>query len=211
MDEDQPGRRDQPEGHRLRTFAFAADGSKLYAINQSPTLYNQLTGTKASTRYLDGIYVSNNGSPAGPWNKIADSTKLANSGSALKQSIGGKGYGPGVQAWYNQFLAVDPTNAEPRLRGPRGGLRDHRTAARRGRRSARTGTSTSPCWRPDSLYPPNGNVGCPQTTHSDQHSVAFGTVGGKPYVFVGNDGGVYRRPLNGTVERERQRHRLGVA
>ena len=53
----------------------------------------------------------------------------------------------------------------------------------------------------DSLYPPNGNVGCPQSTHSDQHSVAFGTVGGKAYVYVGNDGGVYRRPVNGTVNR----------
>jgi hypothetical protein len=40
---------------------------------------------------------------------VADSSKLAQNGSALKQSIGGKGYGPGVQAWYNQSLAVDPT------------------------------------------------------------------------------------------------------
>ena len=35
----------------------------------------------------------------------------------------------------------------------------------------------------------------------DQHSVAFGTVGGKAYVYVGNDGGIYRRPANGTVNR----------
>ena len=113
-------------------------------INESVKLYNQLTGTKAGNTLLDGIYVSNTGNPAGPWNKIADSTKLANSGSALKQSIGGKGYGPGVQAWYNQFLAVDPTERRPRLRGPRGGLRDAERAAHRGRRPARTGTSTSP-------------------------------------------------------------------
>jgi hypothetical protein len=92
------------------TFAFAADGSKLYAINQSPKLLNKPTGTVNS--YLDGVYVSNTASPAGPWNKIADSPKLANSGSALKQSVGGKGYGPGIQAWYNQFLAVDPNNPQ---------------------------------------------------------------------------------------------------
>jgi hypothetical protein len=52
------------------------------------------------------------------------------------------------------------------------------------------------------LYPPNGASGangCPLTAHTDQHSVAIGTVGGKQYVFVGNDGGVYRRPLNGTI------------
>ena len=35
------------------TFAFAKDGSKLYAINQSPTLLNKLTGTVNSL--LDGI------------------------------------------------------------------------------------------------------------------------------------------------------------
>ena len=106
-----PGGAINPKDIGYATFAFAADGSKLYVINESVKLYNQLTGTKAGNTLLDGIYVSNTGDPAGPWNKIAESTKLANSGSALKQSIGGKGYGPGVQAWYNQFLAVDPSNA----------------------------------------------------------------------------------------------------
>ena len=139
-----PGGAINPKDIGYATFAFAADGSKLYVINESVKLYNQLTGTKAGNTLLDGIYVSNNGDPAGPWNKIAESTKLANSGSALKQSIGGKGYGPGVQAWYNQFLAVDPIERQSRLRGPRGGLRDPERAAQRGRRPARTGTSTSP-------------------------------------------------------------------
>jgi hypothetical protein len=43
---------------------------------------------------------------AGPWTKIADATKLSNSGSA-------DAYGPnsvGAQAWYNQDLAVDPSD-----------------------------------------------------------------------------------------------------
>ena len=162
-------------------------------MNESVNLYNQLTGTKAYNTLLDGIYVSNTGDPAGPWNRIADSTKLANSGSALKQSIGGKGYGPGVQAWYNQFLAVDPTNADHVYAGLEEVYETQNAGA--------SWTTTGPywnfyfsCWRPDSLYPPNGNVGCPQSTHSDQHSVAFGTVGGKAYVYVGNDGGIYRRP-----------------
>ena len=51
------------------------------------------------------------GSPAsvtGRWNKIANEAKLAASGSALGV---GSGYGVGVQAWYNQDLAVDPANA----------------------------------------------------------------------------------------------------
>ena len=48
-------------------------------------------------------------SVAGPWTKIADEAKLAASGSALAV---GSGYGVGVQAWYNQTLAVDPANAK---------------------------------------------------------------------------------------------------
>jgi hypothetical protein len=63
-------------------------------INESVQRYNQLTGTAALNSLLDGIYVSNTGNPAGPWNKIADSSKLANSGSAPKQAPGAKGYGP---------------------------------------------------------------------------------------------------------------------
>jgi hypothetical protein len=179
------------------SFAFSADGTKLYVMNQSPTLLNKVVGTVNS--YLDGIYVSNNGSIAGPWTKIADSTKLANSGSALKQAIGGKGYGPGIQSWYNQFLVVDPTNRNHVMAG----LEEVYET----RNGGATWTTVGPywnfyfaCWAPDSVYPPNGSPNrCPQTTHPDQHSAAVGTVAGVRYLFVGNDGGVYRRPLTGHV------------
>lgn len=85
------------------TFARSADGSRYYAIDQSP---EQLNTNPDSG--LEGIYVSKSGSPTGPWTKIADYRGLAADGSALTSS----GYMPGVQAWYNQFLAVDPANAE---------------------------------------------------------------------------------------------------
>ena len=180
-------------------FAFSKDGGKLYAINQSPRLLNKLTGTVNS--YLDGIYVSNTGNPAGPWSKIAESTKLANSGSALKQAVGGKGYGPGIQAWYNQFIIVDPNDANHVYAG----LEEVYETKDGGANWSAVGPYWNfyfACWNQNVLYPPNGASGangCPQTTHSDQHSVAIGMAGGKPYVFVGNDGGVYRRPLNGAV------------
>ncbi len=178
-------------------FAMSSDGSKLYAINESPTLLNKLTGTVNS--YLDGIYVSNNGSPAGPWSKIADSQKLANSGSALKQAVGGKGYGPGIQAWYNQFLLVDPNNANHIYAG----LEEVYESKDGGSNWNTVGPYWNfyfPCWRPDALYPPDGGPNrCPQTTHPDQHSIAIGGSGGNQFVLVGNDGGVYKRPLNGSV------------
>ncbi len=178
------------------SFAYAADGSKLYVMNESVILYNKLTGTVNS--YLDGIYVSNNGSVAGPWSKVADSQKLANSGSALKQSIGGKGYGPGIQSWYNQFLLVDPANPNHVFAG----LEEVYETKNGGSSWSTVGPYWNfyfGCWTPNSLYPPNGSKGCPQTTHPDQHSAAVASYNGKTYVFVGNDGGIYRRPINGAV------------
>ena len=181
------------------SFAWSSDGSKLYVMNQSPLLLQKLTGTVNS--YLDGIYVSNSGSINGPWSQIADQRKLANSGSALKQSIGGKGYGPGIQSWYNQFLVVDPNNADHVYAG----LEEVYETTNGGSSWNTVGPYWNfyfPCWRPDSLYPPNGSVGCPQTTHPDQHSAAVGTDKfGHTWVYVGNDGGIYRRPIEGSTDR----------
>jgi hypothetical protein len=178
-------------------FAMSSDGSKLYAINESPALLNKATGNVNS--FLDGIYVSNSGSPAGPWSKIADTQKLANSGSALKQALGGKGYGPGIQAWYNQFLLVDPTDSNHIYAG----LEEVFESKNGGSSWSTVGPYWNfffPCWAPDSLYPPDGGPNhCPQTTHPDQHSIAVGGSGGSKFVVVGNDGGIYRRPLNGST------------
>ena len=178
------------------TFAFAADGSKLYAINQSPTLLNKATGNVNSL--LDGVYVSKNGSVAGPWSKIADSQKLANSGSALKQSVGGKGYGPGIQAWYNQSLTVDPTNPNHVFVGLEE-VYESQNGGSNWNAIAPYWNFFFPCWTPDILYPPNGTGACPQTAHTDQHSIAVGGSGSNRFLVVGNDGGVYQRPLNGHV------------
>ena len=179
------------------SFAFSAHGEKLYAINQAPSLLNKLTGTVNS--YLDGVYVSKNGSITGPWTKIAESQKLANSGSALKQSVGGKGYGPGIQAWYNQFLAVDPANPDHVYVG----LEEVYETTNGGASWNTVGPYWNfyfACWGgPNAQYPTTGGLpgNCPLTTHPDQHSIAIGKRNGVPTVFVGNDGGVYSRPVAG--------------
>ena len=41
---------------------------------------------------------------------------------------------------------------------------------------------------------------CHQTVHPDQHSIAIGSNHGKPYVVVGDDGGMYRRPVRGHLD-----------
>jgi hypothetical protein len=170
-------------------FSYAAGGSKLYTVLESTQLYNK--GTSNANTVLAGVYVSNSGSVDGPWTSIADSVKLGNSGSALKQAYGYKGYGPGVQAWYNNFIQVDPADANHVWVG----LEEVFETTNGGS----TWTTPGPywnfsfsCWS----FDPARNT-CSKTTHSDQHAIALGA--GR--VFVGNDGGVYSRPIRGTLDR----------
>ena len=179
-------------------FAYAKAGSKLYVINQSPRKLNSL-GAIPNT-LLDGIYVSSTGSPTGPWTRVASSDKLGAvaTGSALA-GYDGLGYSPGIQAWYNQFLAVDPADANHVYAG----LEEVYESKDGGKSWATAGpywNFSFSCWNLNVLYPPNGESGangCPQTTHSDQHAVVFAGDN----VYVGNDGGVYRRPVNGKLNR----------
>ena len=178
-------------------FAYSSAGKKLYVMNQSPRKINSL-GAIPNT-YLDGVYVSNTGSLTGPWNRIASSEKLGStaSGSALYANYG-LGYSPGIQAWYNQFITVDPANANHVYVG----LEEVYETTNGGTTWKTVGPYWNfyfSCWRPDALVDPNGKVGCPQTTHSDQHTATIGTVNGTNVLYVGNDGGVYRRPVIGEV------------
>ncbi|MGH6656517.1 MAG: glycosyl hydrolase [Actinocrinis sp.] len=168
------------------TFARSADGSKYYAIDQDPATISSPSST------LRGIYVSASGSPFGPWTLVADSAKLEASGSALTGST----YNPGVQAWYNQFLQVDPNDPKHLYAGLEEVYESHDGGA--------TWQTVGPywnfgfaCW---SINPAEQSGTCSQTTHSDQHAVAIGSYHGKSFVYVGNDGGVYKRPLKGSVD-----------
>jgi hypothetical protein len=153
------------------TFTWAGDG-KLWAIVESP---RQLAAGDESV--LQGVFVSANGNPAGPWKKVADDAVLAAAGSALANVPGFK---PGVQSWYNQTLLVDPANPkhvyvslEEVFETTDGGASFH---------------VAGPYWNLGLSCNPN----CPNTTHPDQHALAI--TGGN--VWAGNDGGVWHRPLN---------------
>ena len=153
------------------TLAYAADGSRLYAIIESPRLL--LAGAATN---LQGVFLSRSGNPAGPYQKIAGSTKLGDSGSAIADY---PGYHVGIQSWYNQALAVDPKNAnhvyvslEEVFQTTNGG---------------RTFTTASPYWNYGLKC---GASPCPPATHPDQHALALSSSG---RVLIGNDGGVYSR------------------
>ena len=175
----------------LTSFAYSRDGHKLYAVVQSINNYFNNPDTA-----LMGVYVSPNGNPAGPWTLIADSPKLAASGSALADS---PGYGPGVQSWYNQFVGVDPSNPKHLYVG----LEE----VYESKDGGTTWTTVGPywnfgfsCWDPFVHNTAKTVANCPRTTHPDQHTVAFGlSRNGTPSAFFGNDGGVYTRPIRGTT------------
>ncbi|GIE60719.1 hypothetical protein Aoc01nite_61210 [Actinoplanes octamycinicus] len=169
------------------TFAAAADGSRYYAIEQSPAM---LATNPDSNLY--GVFVSASGSPLGPWTRSADYVKLAASGSALTDP----GYMPGIQAWYNQFLQVDPADPDHVYLG----LEEVFESADGGATWGTPGPYWNfdfPCW---SIDPRKQTGDCHQTTHPDQHSVAIGSAHGKRYVVIGDDGGTYRRPVRGKTD-----------
>jgi hypothetical protein len=165
------------------TLAYSVAGDRAYAIVQSPYLFN--VGTNGKT-LLEGVYESANGNPAGPWTKIATSEKLQSSGSAQAINRIGKGYGPGIQAWYNQFLAVDPANKDHLYLG----LEEVYET-----QNAGTSWNTiAPYWNfgfSCFSYSPFEGTCNHNGAHPDQHAALI--TGGKLY--IGNDGGVYSRSL----------------
>jgi hypothetical protein len=149
------------------TFAYSSDGSKLYAMVEAP-----------STTHLQGIFLSASGDPSGPWTLIASSTTLCNSGSGGCST----GVPPGVQAWYNEFLTVDPSNSNHVFAGLEEVYQTFNAGA--------TWTTINPYW--NYAFPCDATNTCDPVTHPDQHAVLI--VGNT--VYIGNDGGVYSRGLD---------------
>ena len=166
-------------------MTYSADGKRLYLVMASVRKSN----FSGSGTALAGVYLSKSGNIAGPYTLIADASKLANSGSALKNAVGGKGYQPGIQAWYNRMVAVDPADHDHAYVGLEE-VYETRNAGTSWKTIGRYWDFDLPCWSfDDAQNTCNGNV-----VHPDQHSVVI--ADGK--VYVGNDGGVYARKLDGS-------------
>jgi len=152
------------------TFAYSADGKRLYAVIES-----------TATLGLKGAYESPSGSLAGPWKLIANAKTLTRAGSALAMSGGT----PGQQAWYNQAILVDPHNDNHVFLD----LEEVFETTTAGKTWATTGPYWNfpfPCWNVD----PKLDT-CPGTVHADQHALAIS--GGTLY--TADDGGVYAHSL----------------
>jgi hypothetical protein len=178
----------QPQGYVSQkaqgraSIAYSADGRKLYVMVEDPVAFNLGGGGTE----LEGIYLSTR-DVQGPFNQIASPGVLMNSGSAQKPGAIGTGYKPGVQAWYNQFLIVDPADPNHLYAGLEE-VYESTDAGKTWVTAAPYWNLTLPCF--DVSAPAFG--GCPNTTHSDQHAAAI--ANGR--VWVGNDGGVFSRPTN---------------
>lgn len=167
------------------SIAYSSDGQSLFAVVQSASMFNQSKTDFGGTE-LQGIYQAPGGDATSSWVKVAEWRNLENgTGSALGNTS--LGYHPGVQAWYNQFIAVDPTNAQHVFLGLEEVYESYDGGA--------TWKATGPYWNFGLPCSANGLDSCPPTTHSDQHAIAFG---GKT-VTVGNDGGVYTRGVTSTT------------
>ncbi|MDX6546342.1 MAG: hypothetical protein QOG02_2116 [Gaiellales bacterium] len=159
--------------------SFSTSGGWLYAVVQD---------TSTDTLYGQGAFVSKSGNPAGPWTKIADSTQLANSDSALSPPNPPDltSYFPGVQADYNQYIVADPNNRRHVYLGLEEVYETTNTGG--------SWNTVGPYWNFDiSCQLKTGDpYNCPGTTHPDQHA---GFVYGGQF-WAGNDGGVWSRPLS---------------
>jgi hypothetical protein len=171
------------------TLKYSADGSKLYVVMESPAALNS-----GAASALAGVYVSKNGAAAGPYSQIANPSTLAQSGSAERKQRIGKGYQPGVQAWYNQFLGVDPTNAKHVYVGLEE-VYESWDGGATWNTIGRYWDFGFQCWSYiDAKNTCDGNV-----VHSDQHDIAFGSGSNAGQVYVGNDGGLYQRAVSPTA------------
>ncbi|MGH3471197.1 MAG: WD40/YVTN/BNR-like repeat-containing protein [Nocardioidaceae bacterium] len=146
------------------SFVYTPDGSTMYAVAEA-----------AGAGSFYGVFKSTNG-PAGPWTMIADHDTFA--------AISAYPACAGCQGWYDQYITVDPKDPSHIYVG----LEEVFESSDSGGTWSNIGPYWNfgmPCWSID----PSTNT-CPDTTHPDQHAMAFGRDG---TAYFGNDGGVYSR------------------
>ena len=181
------------------------DHDYVYAIVQDAVLFNGgLTGEPALDALLgnalilgfpsvfNGIYVSADFGDS--WTRMADTQEIINntSGSEIAAIGGALGSGAGIQAWYNEWLAIDPTRAVPvtgiplRMTYGLEEVMQNVTTPLDGTVQAASPQDFELIGRYTELTS--------TTTHPDQHVGLYIPDGaGGVCLFVGNDGGVFKQ------------------
>ena len=182
----------------LRDGAPAIDAPETEGLLNVPTV-------------LDGVYVSSDFGTT--WTKMTDGLALQEptTGSALAVTAQAlANIGPGVQAWYNDFIVPDPTRQDPLLGIPTRlifGLEEvwqNKLTLVPQNGPSRFGVigryfSGETCLFLDAQPCPTDDgdiLEATTTTHPDQHAAIFiPQIGGGAKLVVGNDGGVYTQTV----------------
>ena len=168
------------------SLAYSSTGTRLYALVESWRPYAERRATN-----LYGVFSSREGNPGGRWTRIATSRTFLNAKGSFTAINPGLSGLPGSQANYNQAIGVDPADPDHVYVG----LEELYESTDAGESWIAAGPGYCGVGRLN--LPPEFLDICRNTTHLDQHALAFGDG----VVYSGNDGGVYRRSL--------QRHTVG--
>ncbi len=192
------GRSDDPIGRITFTFDPQSP-STMWALIQDAGLMNNETfiglPLAAKSNILNGVYRSGDGGQT--WDLKATSEILAaapGSGLLLENALL---YAPGVQSWYNQWIAVDPDDSERVLVGLEEIYQTTENTSGPGPAAWTTvGRYWNACLLLNAAPPCDELFGGPyagMTTHPDQHTAAFVKTAQGSLLFAGNDGGVYKQ------------------
>jgi photosystem II stability/assembly factor-like uncharacterized protein len=182
-----PGFDAQSDIGRTSLATTPAQPGLIYAVVQSANLFN----TPGARTVLKGVYKTTAG-PNGPWTEVESADDMAhNQTSALSLDHYPFNYQPGVQAWYNDYVSIDPTNPDDVVVG----LEEVWNSSDAGESWKVIGRYWDFCVN-DPTHEPwcnQGATGLYPTTHPDQHAAGWGVVDGQPLLYVGNDGGVWKQ------------------
>ena len=185
-----------------------------------PRFVCELVGEGVSPTYFNGIFASTDFGDT--WVRMADDVELVGTAGATGSSLAATAalnVAPGIQSWYNQWIAVDPTQADPLTGAPTRfafGLEEIWTNSAPVPLDGSTQAASPSDFKVIGTYFSGetclflvGNVGgvgtpvCPTsstqpgnrtTTHPDQQGGLFIPDGeGGVWLFAGNDGGAYKQ------------------
>ena len=197
----------RPEGHRLRDLRDTR--RRQQAVRDQPVAEaaEQGVGRPRTTPARRHLRLGQRDSP-GRGTRSPTRTSSPTQGSALEAVAGGQGVRPRRAGLVQPVARRRPGEPEP----VSSGLEEVYETSNGGSNWNTVGPYWNfyfSCWAPDALYPPNGDRTVPA---GDAHRPALrwrsARSTARPTLFVGNDGGIYRRPLNGHDQLERQRDRL---
>ena len=217
---------DAPTQNHEYVYAIVQDAVLLAGgirgLDMPSDVSNEVGAVPTST-YISGIYISSDFGAS--WLRAADTAEIANNPNSGSSFVASQAIqSPGIQAWYDEWIKVDPTRTNasgvpmrvlfgleevwqnrftnlPQDGITQSGNNDYKVVG--------TYFAGESCQFPlgvggDAVCPtrdPDSATGYVTTTHPDQHEGIFvPRTNGGVCAFVGNDGGVYRQCVDANVE-----------